>query len=464
LLLAVLALLAAHRPAFRREQPYRRAQALFFGELFAFARHTVTQGLLALGLTEADWSAWYRLFSRPRFAEETLARCFLRETLAQAPSDQPYVTGVDTTQVPRSSLKMPGTGWLRAPRTAVFRRGLHRAQRFLHGAWLPGIEAGYSRAIPLRFLPAFTEKTVPAEAAVCKEWAAGLQFVQWVRRELDAAGRTLQALIVLADGAYDTAEFWRGLPERTVAIVRTAKNRRLRELPAPYAGRGRRRKYGAVAPAPADWLQQRQGWQKRLICVRGRLIQMRYRVLGPYLRERAGARPQFLIVVGGANWKAGKQQPRRARREPSFYLVSAVLQAEHWVLPLPAEQILTWVWQRWELEVAHREMKAGFGVGQMQCWNVRAAVISVQWSVWVYAVLLLAAYRTWGWFDGPKTPGRWWCGAPRWSFNTLWRSYRAAAWGAAEFRAIWTTTGDDWLKKELWIAGLSNAVAASARA
>jgi hypothetical protein len=291
-----------------------------------------------------------------------------------------------------------------------------------------------------------------------------LVLVRWVRQELDAAQRTQQLLIVLADGAYDTVEFWRGLPERTVAIVRTAKNRRLRELPAAYGGRGRRRKYGAVAPAPAAWLKERKGWHKTPIWVRGRLIQMRYRVLGPYLRERAGARPQFLIVVGGATWQAGKKQPRRARREPAFYLVSAVQRDGRWLLPLAAEQILAWIWQRWELEVAHREMKAGFGVGQMQCWNRRSAVVSVQWSVWVYAVLLLAGYRTWGWFNGPKTPGRWWSGTSRWSFNTLWRSYRAAAWGTAEFRALWTPTGANWLEKEIWVAGLSNAVAASARA
>ncbi len=74
LLAALLGLLAAHRPAFRQERPYQRAVALVFGEVFAFARHTVTQWLLTLGLTEADWSAWYRLFSRPRSTGALVAR------------------------------------------------------------------------------------------------------------------------------------------------------------------------------------------------------------------------------------------------------------------------------------------------------------------------------------------------------------------------------------------------------
>ena len=463
LLTTLLALIAAHRPAFRQERPYRRAVGLVFAELFSFARHTVTQGLLALGLAEADWTGFYRLFSRQRFDEAVLGQCLLRQTLAESDACEPYVTGIDSTQILRTSHKLPGSSWLRAPRTPVFMKGIHRAQRFLHGAWLPQIQEGYSRAIPLRFLPAFPAKARPAEAPASKEWEAGLAFVQWVRQELDAAERAAQRLLVLADGAYDTVGLWAGLPARVTLVVRTAKNRRLRELPAEYSGRGRRRKYGELAPRPNAWLKERKGFQKTAVAVRGRTIQMRYRVLGPYVREGAAQVPLFLIVVGGATWKAGQREPRRAKREPAFYLVNAIRQAGDWRLPLLAPLILAWIWQRWELEVAHREMKAGFGVGQKQCWNRRSAVVSVQWSVWVYAILVLAGYQAWGLFGGPRRPERWWPGAKRWSFNTLWRSYRAALWGTSEFRTVWTPTGDDWSKKEAWIAGLSNAAAAAAR-
>jgi hypothetical protein len=463
LVAALLALLAAHRPAFGQERPYQRARALMFGELFAFARHTVTQALLALGLTEVDWTAFYRLFSRRRFEEAALNACLFGETLVHSDPAAPYVTGIDGTQIERTSHKMAGSGWLRAPRTPIFKKGIHRAQRFLHGAWLPAIVEGYTRAIPLRFLPAFPAKARPAEVAPCKEWEAGLAFVGWVRHQLDAAGRVGQRLVVLADGAFDTVGLWRGLPERVTLIVRTAQNRRLRHLPAPSTGRGRPRKYGPEAERPQRWLARRKGFQKTEVAVRGRRFELRYRVLGPYLREQAAERPLFLIVIGGATWRAGTRDPKRARRRPAFYLVNALAHGAGWTLPLPAPEILAWIWQRWELEVAHREMKGSFGVGEKQCWHPRAAVVSVQWSVWVYAVLVLAGYRTWGWLGGPKRAERWWPGAPRWSFNTLWRSYRAALWGTVEFRALWTPIGDDWLKKEAHIAQLSNAVLGAAR-
>lgn len=460
----LFALLDAHRSAFGQERVFRRAISLLLSEIFSFGRHTVTQGLLALGITDGDWSAWYRLFSRERYAEDQLSQCLLAETLGHVPEDGPYVIGVDATQVPRSSHKMPGTSWLKAPRTAPFKPGIHRAQRFEHISWLLPIEQGYSRAVPLRFLPAFPEKAVPGEAgSQAKEWEAALVGIRWTRQQLDAHGRQKQPLLVVADGAYDKVEFWRGLPERTVAAVRTAKNRVLRQLPAAHPGKGRKPKYGEQTLAPQDYLHQAEGWQTQEVAVRGRRLKLTYRVEGPFLRERVPDQPLFLIVVRGNTWLAGKKEPKRKYREPSFYLVSAVEQEGQWVLPLPVEQLLAWLWQRWEVEVTHRELKSGLGLGEKQCWNTRSAVRSVQWSAWVYAVLVLAAFRTWGLFDGPQPPARFWRGGQRWSLTTLWREYRLALWGTSQFRALWTATGDNWLKKDTWIQGLWNAVAAAAR-
>jgi hypothetical protein len=97
-------------------------------ELVVWARHRVTQLLWALGVQNEDWSGWYRLFSRRRYMEARVARLFFRETVSHTGPDEPYVVGIDGVQIPRSSLKMPGTSWLKAPRTPVFKVGIHRAQ------------------------------------------------------------------------------------------------------------------------------------------------------------------------------------------------------------------------------------------------------------------------------------------------------------------------------------------------
>ena len=103
------------------------------------------------------------------------------------------------------------------------------------------------------------------------------------------------------------------------------------------------------------------------------------------------------------------------------------------------------------------------GEGEKQCWNPRSTIASVQWCVWVYALLFLSAYRARGLLNAPPIPTRWWKGAKRWSFNTLWRQFRAAFWGSSQFQALWTRTPDNWLKKEAFLIGLSNSIAASAR-
>jgi len=466
LIQSVFTLLAAHRSAFRQERTYQRSVGLVLGELFNFARHTVTQGLLALGITDGDWSAWYRLFSRKRFEEEKLADCLLEQTVPHVPESEPYVAAIDGTSIHRSSLKMPGTSWLRDSRFSAFRPGIHRAQRFLHGAWLTPLQEGFSRAIPLRFLPAYPEKANPAETPHRREWEAGLVFLNWLRRGLDRLGRQAQLLLVLADGGFDVLDLWRDLPDNMVLITRTARNRALYYLPepAPQPGPGRPPSYGEPAPKPAEWLHRGlRNWPKQQVAVRGKSIEMRYQVLGPFVRDGLPERPLFLIVVKGMHRKVGKKKQHFKHRGPSFYLVSAVQRDGTWQLPLPIATLLAWLWQRWEIEVAHRELKTGWGLGEKQCWTPRSTEVSVQWSVWVYAILLLAGYRTWGLLGGPATPAAWWPGAKRWSLSTLWRAYRAALWGTAEFRALWNGSGDNWWKKETWLAGLTNAIPGASR-
>ncbi len=460
LLSTLFELIQAQRDTFRQERTFYRVIGLLLSELFVFARHTVTQGLLSLGLSDADWTAWYRLFSHGRFDPDKAAQCFFQHTLEHVPTDQPYVIGADGVQVPRSSQKMPGTSWLKAQRTAAFKPGIHRAQRFLNLSWLVPLVDSFSRAIPLRWLAAFPAKAVAAAAGSQKEWEAGLTGIRWVRQQLDEAGRQDQLLLALVDGSFEkVVDFWKGLPEHTLCLGRSARNRALYHLPE-YEGVGRPPLYGEKARKPCEWLRARQGWQSLTLTVRGKPRALRCRVEGPFLREGLPDKPVFLIVVGGMDRQVNG---RRVKRNPAFYLVNAFQKDGTWVLPLPLDILLAWAWQRGELEVEHRELKSGFGLGEKQCWNKRSAAVSVQWSAWVYGLLLLAGYRAWGLLNGPASPGRWRRASQRWSFNTLWRAYRAALWGTPDFQAVWTRTGDNWLKKGDWIAAKWNSISTSAR-
>jgi hypothetical protein len=428
-----IALLDAHRPAFRQARSSQRLGVLTIGLLCAFCRHTLTQVLVALGLGDEDWSAAYRLFSVPRFAVDQLCGCFLRQTLAHVPIDQPYLVALDGVQVPRRSFRMPGTSWLHDPHSPPFRRGIHRAQRFSHLAWLtPPTAAGYARALPLRWLPAFPEKAVRrAEMAATTEWEAGLTSLAWLRTELDGAGRQAQPVLAVADGLYSNQHLWRGLPAGVSLLARCPQNRALFALPQTGTGRGRPRKYGERALAPRAWLRERSGWTTTRLAVRGRQVPCTYRVEGPALVKGAPGQPLFLLVVRGLD---RVRRGHRRQRQPAFWLVSAVQRDGGWVLPWPVAQLLGWAWQRWEIEVTHRELKCGFGVGESQCWNPTATVVSVQWRVWVWSLLVLSGYRAWGMGRGPLRPlGCWWAGSGRWSFGQLWQGMRQELWDLHDF-------------------------------
>jgi hypothetical protein len=444
----------------KQQRVRERLEMLVLAELFTFGRHTVTQMLMSLGLNEQDWSAWYRVFSEERFNYEAASGGLFEESLRYVGPDEVYVVAGDATQTPRSSRKLEGAGWLRNLRTPPFRVGIHAAQRWFNGSWLIPQQQGYSRAVPLRWLPAFTEKSEPETVAPLKEWQACVQFLQWLQAQFAVHERPEQAVLLVGDGHYDNLKLWQQVPQGVTLLARSAKNRVLYHLPdATLHGNC---KYGKRALSPQQLWQTHRHWQQVDIEVRGKPRHLQVCVRGPFVRKGAADTPLMLIVVRGKQRK--NKSGKTYRRQPLPFLVNAVQNAQgKWLLPLPLETLLFWAWQRWELEVCHRELKTTFGLGHKQCFNPHAAILSVQWSAWVYALLLLAGYRTFGLARAPDVPTRWWRGSGRWSFATLLRSFRAALWGQHLFRPIFTPSPHDWVEKQAYLTALKNSIYASMR-
>ena len=123
----------------------------------------------------------------------------------------------------------------------------------------------------------------------------------------------------------------------------------------------------------------------------------------------------------------------------------AGLAAGDWRLPYPVTELLAVAWQRWEVEVCHRQAKTSLGVGEAQCWTALGTVRAAQFQWWVYALLVLTAYRAWGHGPAPvRLPGRWWPGGRRWSFGQLWQAMRDEVWAAGDFQPAGTRFSHDW--------------------
>jgi hypothetical protein len=454
----LFSLLAAHRSACRQDRVFARLVLLTVGLVATLGRHTLTQVLVTLGAGTADWSAWYRLFNRPRLQRARLERLLLGQVLRQVPRHVVLPVVLDATQLPRSSARFPGVGWTRAPRTPAWRRGIHLAQRWELLSWLvPRSAAGDSRAIPLRTALLRSARSRPCGTVPERtEWAAGRDLLTWLRTELDRVGRRRQRVLAIADGTYSTAKLWAALPHQVTLLARCAKHRALFALPPrSQTGPGRRRKYGDRGPTPQTWLTTCRHWQQTTVMVRGRAIPLTYSVTGPWLVKPAAGQPLFLLVVKGIERGRGAH---RRQRDPAYWLVSA-RQAPHgtWVLPLPAAELLAWAWQRWEVEVMHRELKSGFGLGEQQTFSAAGAQTVVAWVVWTYAILVLAGYRAWGLGPGPLPAlGGWWSGR-RWSLGTLWQALRQELWQCGEFQPVWARSPDEWAAMTTWLGTQLNA-------
>jgi hypothetical protein len=155
------------------------------------------------------------------------------------------------------------------------------------------------------------------------------KLTQVIAHQGDIGGFESYCRTRAADGAFDVLELWRHLPARVSLITRTARNRALYWLPQLEPGPGGPASYGDKAPHPADWLHAGlRNWPKPQVLVRGKSIQMRYQLLGPFVRAGLPERPLFLLVVKGMHRLVGKKKPRYQHRGPPFYLISAVKQAK----------------------------------------------------------------------------------------------------------------------------------------
>lgn len=427
-LAALLPLLVALATTARQQRTRERLLTLCLGYVQTLGRHTLTGVLRSLGRDRLDWSAAYRLFAQARFDLNGGRQVLLAAILTTLAPIDPVVVVLDGTQLARTSPRVPGVGWLRSPRTPVWRPGIHRAQRWVGlSALLPRSADGASRAIPLWFAPAPSPRARawPGHPPQT-EWEAGLTALGWLRQTLDALGQTHRRVLAVADGSYGVAPLLRALPPGSSLLARTTRTRALYALPdAPVHGqRGRHRRYGARGPTPEQTLHVRAGWRTVPTWVRGRLLHLRVHTSGPWLVKPAPGQPVFLLVVRGI----GRERlGRRGQREPAFLLVPAMRTPDGtWTLPLPVADLLAWAWQRWEVEVMHRELKSGFGLGQQQAWSPVAAALVIPWVVWLYAALMLAGYLSWGW--EPATRQAVWQRRRRWTGRDVVQAVQQELW------------------------------------
>jgi len=376
---------------------------LAFGILCGVGRRTLTRAIAFHGNTQKDWSADYKVFSRSPWEPRALFHPLLEQAI-QEHQLQRIVISTDDTRVWRTGQHVPDTQWHRDPLGPPFQVNLRWGHRFLQSSVsLPLYlqdPTSSSRSIPIRFEmapvvkkpgPNASEDERKAYRDLKKQKNLSVQFValtQEVRQRLNQTGHAAKRLVQVGDGSFCNrtvfAQDWAA--QNVTLIVRCRKDIVLcRRAP----GKGRRF-YGRTKFTP-DQVRRRDSrarWQKAQIFHGGSYREVRYKeITRIYWQGGARKRVVRLLVVAPVGYRTSKHG-RKYYRQPAYLLTTD--------LTTSALELLQAYFDRWGIEVNHRDEKDILGVGQAQVWNKDSVSKVPALLVAMYSWLQLAGLQCYG--------------------------------------------------------------------
>ena len=388
---------------FPQERSFVRAIALAFGILCGVGRRTLTRAISFQGNTQKDWSADYKVFSRSPWQPRALFHPILEQAIQEHQLKR-IVMSTDDTRVWRTGKHVPQTQWHRDPMGPPFQTNLRWGHRFLQASLvLPLYQQNpehSSRSIPVRFELAPVIKK-PGKKASEQEWTAyrqlkkeknlSVQFVSLtkeVREHLNQTGHRSQRLVQVGDGSFCNRtvlqEDWEA--QNVTLLVRCRKDIVLcRRAP----GQGRRF-YGKTkfTPEQVRRSDSRARWQKASVFHGGCFRDVHYKELTRIYWQGGSRKKQVrLLVVAPVGYRTSKNG-RTYYRQPAYLLTTD--------LTTPAVKLLQDYFDRWGIEVNHRDEKHILGVGQAQVWNEHSVSKVPALVVAMYSWLLLAGLHCYG--------------------------------------------------------------------
>ncbi len=403
LLQALLKFVEKWDSVFPQHRSRQRARALAFGILCGVGKRTITRAIGFHGNTQKDWSADYRVFSRSPWEPRGLFHPILQHAIESHKLER-IVISLDDTRVWRSGKHVPETQWHRDPLGPAFHTNLRWGHRFLQASvvlplYLEDAESS-SRTIPVRWEMAPVVKKPGRKATADelkiyqeekKKFNLSVQFVAMVkelRQRLDTTGHQAKPLVGVVDGSFcNKTVFGEDWSAQNVSIVARARKDLVLCKRAPGQGP---RFYGKTKFTPNQ--VRRRGslakWQTARIFHGGCYRDVRYKeVTKIYWQGGARQREVRLFVVEPVGYRT-TTHGRKYYRKPAYLLTTDLTTA--------AEILLQGYFDRWGIEVNHRDEKEILGVGDAQVWNEKSVRKVPAMMVAMYSWLLLAGLDCYG--------------------------------------------------------------------
>jgi hypothetical protein len=364
-----------------------------FCDLHIMHRKTLTAFIRLLGLESQDFSKHYKLYSRSRWNHHDLFLPIIEK--AGALGNKSYIQlAADYTSIKKTGKQIPDTALIRDPMSPRFRHNLIWGLSFLHIAiTLPCYDfcKTAARALPIRWQK-MPKMKKPLKNSPEEEWEKYRRFLkdnnrskifmkamQEVRNAVDRAGHKDKKLLVALDGDFCNRHVLTKECERIEFIIRTRKSSKLcfREKQPG------RRFYSKEKFTPEEIRQNETiGWRTVRIYHGGEFREVHYKeVKEVYWQGGAKRRELRLIVIRPIPYRTTKKG-KILYRQPAYLLCTD--------LKIETEKVLQAYFDRWEIEVNHKEEKHFLGIGQAQLRNPNSVEKQPSQMVAAYSVLLLS--------------------------------------------------------------------------
>lgn len=404
-------------------------------------RHTISNCLCYMGKSQEDWSKDYRLFSKSQWTPNGCLNVILREGLKYVPDDLPFIAvNVDLTSARKRGKRIPHTHYQLDPSSPPFKRGLMLAQRFLHFSLsLPQDHLDLAaRSLPIRWnISSFVKKPgkkasekdreeYKAKKKIINSNVDAIRGFQDISETIKDLGESRKVLFV-GDGGYSNQTIYKNLPATVDIISRCRKDATLC-LKAENEGR---KFYSSLKFTPNEVRKDEdKAFDQASIFYGGAKREIYFKEMKDvYWQRGAGRRALRLIVIKPVPYRRTKSGYENYR-DPA-YLLTTDMESE-------ASVLIQAYFNRFEMELNHRDLKNNLGLGEGQVWSETSIERHPQTIVIAYSSLILSTLAAYG----PKRtddvyllPPKWYRGQSRPTVEDMKRKLREELADNVELRA-----------------------------
>ena len=399
LLTEFLAIVQDWRSVFPQQRTFQRGVRQALGSLVCLGRRCLTRIIWTNGGQNRSWSAEYFLHSRCQWEPQQLFQPILQRALAYCPQRLVGVA-IDDTRLRKTGRAIPQAFYQRDPLSPPFHLNLMLGLRFLQASLLVPLHRNApvgTRALPIRFQEVSrikrpgkkaTEEMQQQYKEAVKQKNLSRSFVDMgkqLRQELDDAGGQDKVLVLAGDGSFCNRTCFGDIPERSILLVRARKDAKL----CLRAAEDSRRFYAAEKFTPEQVRKdESRTYKATKLFYGGKRRKVRYKEIAKvYWQHGAKKLPLRLIVIAPTPYRK-KKSKKLYYRDPAYLLTSDLRSS--------LKQLLQIYFDRWQIEVNHREEKDTLGVGQAQLRNITSVPKQPVLAVAAYSALLLASLQAFG--------------------------------------------------------------------